>query len=106
MFFYWLFLSKITRNTQSIKDKNKIKICVNTTVRDINSIKMRILEKGVLVYSGLYILIEDEKQVNMIFTILKDEKFINYISLLGKYKASGYYTFSSNDLKKFIDYYI
>lgn len=55
---------------------------------------MRILEKGVLVYSGLYILIDDKKQADSIFTILKDEKFINYISLLGKYKAGGYYTFS------------
>ncbi|MGL4950421.1 MAG: hypothetical protein ACRC4M_01070 [Mycoplasma sp.] len=37
---------------------------------------------------------------------IKSQDFIEYISLLGKYKAGGYYTFSTKDLKSFVSYYL
>ncbi|MFG6319101.1 MAG: hypothetical protein K1W33_04465 [Clostridia bacterium] len=35
-----------------------------------------------------------------------DEEFGEYVSLLGKYKSGGYYTFSSKDVKTYLDYKI
>ena len=50
----------------------------------------------------MYILSDfpEEKIKNLLLT----ENFVNYISLLGKYKSGGYYTFSSSDLKKFLEF--
>jgi hypothetical protein len=30
--------------------------------------------------------------------------FLDYVSVLGKYKNGGYYTFSSSDVKKYLIY--
>ena len=35
---------------------------------------------------------------------LMSDDFVAYISLLGKYKSGGYYTFSSKDVKAYLDY--
>jgi adenine-specific DNA-methyltransferase len=36
--------------------------------------------------------------------ILLSNDFFSYVSLLGKYKSGGYYTFSSKDLEIFLKY--
>ena len=60
---------------------------------------------GTGVYGGLYI-----TSVSIPFEIIKEtlqsKEFATYISLLGKYKNGGYYTFSSKDIKAFLDYKI
>ena len=58
---------------------------------------------GTGVYSGLY-LIGIKKELEQIPTLLKSEEFSRYVSLLGKYKSGGYYTFSSKDIKAYLDY--
>lgn len=88
--------------SQGINDVYKLKYSINSIVKDINSIKLIVCPAGVGVYSGLYILTDLEE--NKIKKIIKNEKFINYIKMLGKYKNGGYYTFSSNDLKKYLEY--
>ncbi len=88
--------------TQGIKDVVKERIAINTLIRDINDIKIEIIEPGCGVYSGLYILTTISP--NKIISYIKTDEFVSYISLLGKYKSGGYYTFSSKDIKKFLIY--
>lgn len=91
--------------TQSIKDLYKIKISVNTTVKTINSIKTKVIKNG-LIFSGLYVIAENMDQANKIEKIINNKNFINYISILSKYKSGGYYTFNSVELNKFISFYL
>lgn len=94
---WWLF-----GRSQSINDFNKKKISINTTIKDLSSLKINNVNTKTLVYSGLYMININNNIVN----IIKNQNFIDYISLLSKYKAGGYYTFSSKDLKMYIDYYL
>ncbi len=88
--------------SQGIKDVYSNKFSINTVVKDINSIKLIHCHSGMGVYSGVYILtkLSEEELRKQILT----QDFINYIKLLAKYKNGGYYTYSSNDLKKYLDY--
>lgn len=98
---WWLF-----GRTQAIKDKNKLKVSINTTIKNTSSIKTKIVTENTMIYSGLYVIVNNEKEALKIQTLVKTQNFINYISLLSKYKAGGYYTFNSTDLTKFINFYM
>lgn len=89
--------------SQAINDTYKNKISINTLVRTPEDLKIIDVPSGTGVYSGLYI-IGSEIDATAVKNMLSNEEFIAYISLLGKYKSGGYYTFSSKDLKAFIDY--
>ena len=65
---------------------------------DLNPVKA---PAGTGVYGGLYILCEDEHQLDC----LKTEGFLNYVKSLRKYKSGGYYTFSSKDLENYLNWY-
>ncbi|AWX42838.1 Type IIS restriction enzyme Eco57I [Metamycoplasma cloacale] len=91
--------------TQSIKDKNFIKLCINTTIKDLKTIKTKIIKKGELIYSGLYINIYNENEIQKIQDLIINQNFIDYISVLGKYKSGGYYTFNTKDLSNYLNYY-
>lgn len=88
--------------SQGINDVPKIKYAINTLVRDVNDLKLIKCGEGVGVYSGLYILTDLEESV--LRDLLFNETFISYISMLGKYKSGGYYTFSSKELKNYLEY--
>ena len=88
--------------TQGINDVYRCKYAINALIRTLFDLKLIKCDKGVGVYSGLYILTEvTEKELR---EMLYSEDFISYISLLGKYKSGGYYTFSSKDLKNYLEY--
>ena len=89
--------------SQAINDTYKNKISINTLIRKPEDLKIIDAPSGTGVYSGLYI-IGDTIDAASVKNMLLNEEFIAYISLLGKYKSGGYYTFSSKDLKAFIDY--
>lgn len=89
--------------SQAINDTYKNKISINTLARTPEDLKLIYAPSGTGVYSGLYI-IGDNVNLTIIKNMLVSEEFLTYISLLGKYKSGGYYTFSSKDLKAFIDY--
>lgn len=89
--------------SQAINDTYHYKIAINSLLRDENDIKFTEAPEGVGVYSGLYIL-SGKIKYNEIEKALKTREFSTYIELLGKYKSGGYYTFSSKDLKKYMDY--
>lgn len=88
--------------SQGINDVSKIKYAINTLIRDIDDLKLVKCEKGVGVYSGLYILTDLDESI--LRDMLYNENFISYISMLGKYKSGGYYTFSSKELKNYLEY--
>jgi len=90
--------------SQAISDVGKTKIAVNTTVKDINSIKINQVGKGIGVYSGLYIVTDEP--YDKITKHIKSQEFLDYIKTIGKCKSGGYYTFSSYDLKQYLYYKI
>ena len=92
--------------SQAISDVPKPKIAINTTIKNINSIKINSINPNCGVYSGLYIVIDTNTDIstNTIKTILMTQEFIQYIATIGKCKSGGYFTFSSNDLKQYLLY--
>ena len=88
--------------SQAIKDTFKDKIVVNTTIKDVDSIKITRVPAGSGVYSGLYLLTSVD--FDKICSILKSEDFIRYIKALNKCKSGGYFTFSSKDLGLYLNY--
>lgn len=89
--------------SQAINDTYKNKLAVNTLLRSTSDLKLIPAPAGIGVYGGLY-LVGDETQLEMAKEALMSDDFVTYISLLGKYKSGGYYTFSSKEVKAFLDY--
>lgn len=102
---WWLF-----GRTQAIKDVKYDKIIVNNLIRDVEDIKIEVLknteDKQYGIYSGFFIPLYDEYKVTteQIIDFIRSEKFVEYVKVIGKYKNGGYYTFSSKDLDKYINY--
>ena len=96
---YWFAFGR----SQAINDTYKNKISINALLRTSADLKIIFAPAGTGVYSGLY-LIGNEQCLSKISEILLNEEFLIYISLLGKYKSGGYYTFSSKDIKAYLDY--
>ena len=90
--------------TQALKDVRKHKIAVNTTIKDINSIKLNEVPAGSGLYSGLYIL--TNVGISVISEILLCNDFVKYVAALRKYKSGGYYTFNSKDLELYLNFKI
>ncbi len=96
---YWFAFGR----SQAINDTYKNKISINTLIRTSADLKIISAPAGTGVYGGLYI-IGNEQSLSKISEMLLNEEFSTYISLLGKYKSGGYYTFSSKDIKAYLDY--
>ena len=90
--------------TQALKDVCKDKLAINTTIKDAKSIKINYVPAGSGLYSGLYIL--SDIDFDIIKEVLISDDFVSYIAALKNYKSGGYYTFSSKDLEKFLNYKI
>ncbi|MDD5862159.1 MAG: N-6 DNA methylase [Prevotella sp.] len=88
--------------TQALKDVFQYKISINSVIKDIKSIKLNEVKEGCGVYSGLYIV--GLNNFDLIKHLILSQEFIDYISLLKKYKSGGYYTFNSKDLELFLNY--
>lgn len=85
---------------QAINDLCKNKISLNTLTKNGD---LKITEANNLgVFSGLYILCENENTKKQIINNLRSNHFFRYIKLLRKYKSGGYYSFSSQDVEKFL----
>ncbi len=89
--------------SQALHDTFKNKLAINTLVKTVADIKLTDAPPGTGVYGGLYI-VSDRIAAEVIKETLLSEDFITYISLLGKYKSGGYYTFSSKDLAAYLNY--
>lgn len=96
---YWYAFGR----SQAINDTYSNKLSINTLIKDANDLKIFDVPSGSGVYSGLYILCNgiNPKKIR---SALVSNDFSIYISLLGKYKSGGYYTFSTKDIKAYLDY--
>lgn len=90
--------------TQGIKDTYNNKYSINTIVKDKDSIYLNEVKAGEGVYSGLYIL--TDVGIDLLIKMIKSDNFIEYVKSLKKYKNGGYYTFSSKDLEKYLNYMV
>lgn len=97
---YWYLYGR----TQALKDVASDKLSINTTIKDVKSLKINKVPAEAGLYSGLYIL--SDFDFFLIESLLRTDKFINYISSLKKYKSGGYYTYNSKDLEAFLNYEI
>ncbi|MDR0485203.1 MAG: N-6 DNA methylase [Elusimicrobiota bacterium] len=88
--------------SQAIKDVYKYKIAVSQITKDIDSIKINEVLPGQAVYSGLYIL--SPFSFAEIQAVILTQDFIEYLKLLKNYKSGGYFTFSSLELEKYLNY--
>lgn len=89
--------------TQAINDTYKDKLAINSLIRTPSDFKFVKAPAGTGVYSGLYIM-SDEISFDEIISALISDDFLDYVKMLGKYKSGGYYTFSSKDLKSYLDF--
>lgn len=89
--------------SQAIGDTYKEKLSVNALIRTSKDLKIISAPAGTGVYGGLY-LTGNSDDLKKAKEDLLSEEFSDYVSLLGKYKSGGYYTFSSKDLKAYLDY--
>lgn len=96
---YWYSFGR----SQAISDTFKDKLAVSSLVRTKDDLKLTEALPGTGVYGGLYI-VSETIPMQKISSVLRSDEFITFISLLGKYKSGGYYTFSSKDVKTFLDY--
>ncbi len=96
---YWYAFGR----SQAISDTYRDKLSINALIRTSADLKLVDVPAGCGVYSGLYI-ISQTTPISEIKESLEAEDFGIYISLLGKYKSGGYYTFSSKDVKYYLDY--
>ncbi|MBR2803296.1 N-6 DNA methylase [Candidatus Saccharibacteria bacterium] len=96
---YWYAFGR----SQAINDTYKDKLALNALVKSTKDIKLVEAKKGTGVYSGLYI-VSDTIPIKKIKEAIQNEDFCKYVSLLGKYKSGGYYTYSSKDVAAFINY--
>ncbi len=87
--------------TQGLKDVANNKYAVNTLIRDRADLKLTPSPAGTGVYGGLYVRTDVPSET--LRSLLNNEDFETYVSLLQKYKSGGYHAFSSKDLKAFLE---
>lgn len=88
--------------SQGLKDVCKDKIAINSIVKDVDSIKLNFVPAGKGVYGGLYII--GMNSFEEIQDVVCCDDFIRYVKALKKYKSGGYYTFSSKDLQRYLNF--
>jgi adenine-specific DNA-methyltransferase len=88
--------------TQALSDVWKDKISINSLLRTKSDLKIKEVEAGKGVYSGLYVL--GDVDIQVIKEILTTDEFVEYVKSIKKYKSGGYYTFNSKDVEQFINY--
>ncbi|MDR2624494.1 MAG: hypothetical protein LBC39_08055 [Methanobrevibacter sp.] len=89
--------------TQALKDTYKNKIAISSLIKSKDSLKIKKLEKGEGVYSGLYII--TDKEFSQIQKALINPIFVKFVESLRKYKNGGFYTFNTSDVTKYLNYY-
>lgn len=96
---YWYAFGR----SQAISDTFCEKMAINSLLRNEADFKFTKAPCGTGVYGGLYI-VSKTIPLETVSDALKTKEFFAFVMLLGKYKSGGYYTFSSKDVKKYLDY--
>ena len=96
---YWYAFGR----SQALNDTYKNKLAINSLIRNETDFKFVKAPSGVGVYGGLYI-VSETIPIDDIKNALRSEEFMSFVSLIGKYKSGGYYSYSSKDVKAYLDY--
>lgn len=88
--------------SQGMKDIDIVKYAVPNLIKDENDVRFFTADSGVGVYGGMYAV----APADIINSKLVDgkENFFKFIRCLKHYKSGGYYTFSSVELEKYLNY--
>lgn len=87
--------------SQAVKDVFENKTAVCNLVKDPKSLNIEFVPSGAGVYSGLYVLTPFFWLVD---GMLRTDRFVRYVRMLGKYKRGGYYAFNAKELQNFLNY--
>lgn len=91
--------------TQALRDVSREKITLNSTIKDRKTLRLNDAPAGYGVYGGLYIVgFESPTEKAAILDALDSDEFIHFVSMLKKYRRGGYYTFSSKDAQRYLEY--
>ena len=90
--------------SQGLSDTFKYKISLSNLISKPGDVKMTEVKPGQHVYSGFYV--TGYKSFYEIKTAIDSEDFFEYVKMLRKYKNGNYYTFSSKDVEKFLNYWL
>lgn len=94
--------------SQAIKDVNLKKISVNNLFKSKNDIKLVFCDENVGVYSGYYILSDDnfmnEETISFIKEILVSDDFIDFVKSMKSYKNGGYFYTKPKYIEKYLNY--
>jgi len=98
----WMYFGR----TQGLNDIGKRKIAVSTLMSESGKIKFSDVAPGEGVYGGLYITCEDDSLFDRVKSALSEDNgdLREYVKTIGKCKSGGYYTFSSKDLERFLNW--
>ena len=95
----------VVSREQALNDVKYPKVIVNNLIRSVEDIKIDLINENEGIYSGYYIPLTDYNiKYQDIVRFLKSNCFLEYIKAVGKYKNGGYYTFSSKELEKYLNY--
>jgi hypothetical protein len=88
--------------SQGIQNANNRKIALKHIVsNDRTTCEIKELDKNTLVYSGIYIVVKDDKNYEKVKSILLSEEFHRYLVLVGKNMSGGYKNVSAKFVKEF-----
>ena len=88
--------------SQAIKDTYSYKIGINTIFKTKEDVKLYDAFAGTAVYGGFYIL--TNAKYEDIEKILISDDFIEYASTIGRYKNGGYYSLTTKEIERFLNY--
>jgi adenine-specific DNA-methyltransferase len=96
--------------TQGFSAISNKKLIISNIMRTPEQVILKEIDEDILVYGSGYFVISNSKKYNLkwIKNMMKEksQQFIEYITLIGKNKGSSYYFFNSEDLNRFISYFI
>lgn len=88
--------------SQGIQNSNNKKFALKHILScEDTSCEIKELDKRTLVYSGIYIVVKDEKNYDKVKQILLSKEFHRYLFLVGKNMAGGYRNVSAKFVKEF-----
>lgn len=94
---------------QAINDIQRDKYSINNLIKTKEDIKLHYCTSGTGVYSGFYILNRWNYNVGsyahkFLEETLNSDEFVEYVHSLGRYKNGGYSTFTTKELKNYLNY--
>ena len=88
--------------SQAINDTFVAKYAIPTIIKSKADIKIRFCDNGIGVFGGLYI--KTDVKPECIKEILTSDDFFEYLSYIGSYKSGGYFSITSKQLEKYLNY--